>query len=135
MQVLQQSEVRPRAVQIAVQRALLCQPGLLGDVVWVSSQRVLQVRSRACEVSGGLQLLCALERVSSGLRQMLVEHLPDLRPRNEADEMVDRGAILEQHGGRQAANTDLLCELLLLLGVDLRELEATAVLCSKAIQH
>ena len=75
-------------------------------------------RQRLCE------LLRALHRAVDGLRQMLVEHLANLRLRYHADEVIHDRAVLEEHDRRQAAHADLLRQFLLLVGIHLGELEA-----------
>ena len=131
---LQTLQLLVRAIEIAVEGLQLGEPRLQVDVVAIARQLVLQDRARAGEISRRLQLLRLLQRTVDRLRQMFIQHLADLRFGDHADEVVDDRAVLEKHHGGEAANADLLRQLLLLVRVHLRELDAPGVLRSQAVE-
>ena len=63
-----------------------------------------------------------------GGRQVLVQEFLDLAFGHRAHEAVHRLAIHQQHAGRDAADAESGRQLLLLVGIDLDQLEAAAVL-------
>ena len=89
----------------------------------------------ACVVAGRFQYLHLCHRTVRYFRQMLVQHLPDLCFGHDSKKMIHRSTILEQHDRRQAANAELLRQLLLLVRVDLREPETAAIFCSQSVEH
>ena len=88
------------------------------------------------EIAGRLQRLA---RAPSDRSQRLGRCLSSIcricASGHDADEVIDGGAVLEQHHRRQAANADLLRQFLLLVGVDLRELEAAAIVRGEPVEH
>src|SRR5688572_125513 len=134
LRALQTFQLLARPVDVAVERLQLRESGLQIDVLAIARQLILENLARAREIAGSLQLLGTLQRAVDGFRQVLVEHFPDLRLGNDANEVVDDVAVLEQHDRRQAPDADLLRQLLLLVGIHLRELEAPAILLDQAVE-
>ena len=134
LQALQPFQLLARSIDIAVERLQLRQSGLQVDVLAIAGQLVLDDLARGGEITSCFQLLRALHRAVDGFRQVLVEEVPDLRLGYHADEVIDDRAVLEQHDGRQAPHADLLRQLLLLVRVHLRELEAPRVLLGQPIE-
>jgi hypothetical protein len=134
IRALQTLQLLARAIEIAVESLQLREPRLQVEVVAIARQLVLQDRARAGEIARRFELLRLLHRTVDRLRQMLLQHLLDLRLGHHADEVIDDGAVLEKHHGGQAADADLLRQLLLLVGVHLGELEAPSVLRGQAVE-